>query len=124
SSRANLENGSRRYVFGPRLLNLKLEPEPGKVLFVGQLQLTYKRAADTLAFRPEIDYEVRSFGGMAGVSPGFVEAVSKLDRTYDVTLSQKIDDTELLSYMKRVDPSSPWLSRDIVDFKIPTSTAQ
>lgn len=43
---------------------------------------------------------------------------SYLDRPYDVTMSQTWDESRLRDYMKRIDPASPWLSRDIVDVKL------
>jgi len=120
NSRAHLENGSRTYIFGPRQIGLKIEPSPGKVLSLGRIQLTYTRSKDTFTFHPEVDYEIRSAGGFSGLSPGLASSMTRNVAAYDVSPSQTWDDTDLRTYMKKLDPSSPWLSRDIVHVAIAT----
>ena len=125
SSRANLLNGSMRYVFGPRPIGLKIDPDPGKVVSLGTIQLTYNPVKESpTTFHQRIDYSVR-MGGMGGLSPlnsGGGQTV--VDQPFDVSISQTFDDTGLVSYLRQVDPSSPWLSRQIQDVKIPAPAAK
>ena len=123
SSRANLLNGSRRYILGPRTIGLKIEPSPGQTLYLGNVTLTYTQMKDTLSVHPEVDYETIAMGSSAGMSPNVVGANIRDDKYYDVSVSQTWDDTALLSYMKKQDPSSPWLSRGVVDVKTASSPA-
>lgn len=118
SSRANLENGSRRYVFGPRPIGLKIEAVPGKVLSLGEIRLIYDNARDMFPGYASIDYEVRSSGGMSGLSHGLAESASRKDLVYDVSISQKLDDAELRLFMKRLNRESSWIARDIVDVRL------
>ena len=124
SSRANLLNGSMRYVFGPRPIELKIDPDPGKVVSVGTIQLTYSPVKESpTTFHQRIDYSVR-MGGMGGLSPlnsGGGQTV--VDQAFDVSISQTFDDAGLLSYLKQVDPASQWLSREVQDVKIPAPAA-
>ena len=112
-----------RYIFGPRHLGIRIAPSPGKVLSLGNIRLEYTRNKDTWAVHPEIDYEVKNMGGMGGVTPSVAESMIKTDVAYDVSLSQQFDDNAVRSFMKKLTPSSPWLSRDIVDAKIPSTSA-
>ncbi len=121
-SRANMLDGSRRYILGWRPIGLKIEPSAGRVLSLGNVTMTYAAQKDTLAFRPEVDYELIAMGSSAeGTSPGAVGAHIKDDKYYDVSVSQAWDDAALQSYMKEQNPSSPWLSREIVDVNKPAA---
>ena len=124
SSRANLLNGSMRYVFGPRPIGLKIVPDPGKVVSLGTIQLTYNPVKESpTAFHQRIDYSIR-MGGMGGPSPlnaGGGRAV--VDQAFDVSISQTFDDAGLLSYIPQADLSSPWLSREVQDVKVPSPAA-
>jgi len=122
SSRANLLNGSMRYVFGPRPINLRIDPVPGKVLSLGKIQLNYRPVEDSFTFHPKIDFSIRGGGGGGGMSGtprtfgGGGAAV--IGQAFNVSISQTWDDADLLSYMKRVAPTTPWLFRDILDVKM------
>jgi len=118
SSRANLEDGSRRFVFGSRPIDLKIDPVPGAVMSIGHIHVTYSPASVHTNMYPEIDYETRVSGGMAGSSANHVSAGYRKIQAYDVAVSQSWDNPQTTSFMKSVSPSSPWLSRDIVDVKM------
>jgi len=122
SARAEVEFGSRTYVFGERKIGLKIDAQAEKVLSLGEIRLTYNKVKDTWSFHPKIDYEIRSAGGMQGASPALAEAMTRSEEAFDVVVSQKLDDKNTQSTLKRIDPASPWLSRDIVDVKLPQGT--
>jgi len=116
-SRANLLNGSRRYIIGPRAVGLEIAPSPGKVLYVGNIQLTYSHPPGTPVLYPELDYEIRAEGGPGVSSEVGGEGIIKTVESYNVTITRTWDEAALREYMKRIDSSSSWLSRDIVDVK-------
>ena len=67
SSRADIaDGGSLSYILGPRAINLRIEASPGRVLYLGNVTVTYTEMKDTLAFRPEVDYKQINMGGPAG----------------------------------------------------------
>jgi hypothetical protein len=121
TSRANLLNGSMHYVFGPRPISLKIDPVSGKVLSLGKIQLNYSAVREeSSVFHPRIDFSIRGEGGGTSGNPPTASGggPSVIGKAFSVSISQTWDDAGLLSYMRRVDPTSLWLSRDIVDVKM------
>ena len=117
TSRASLENGTRRYIIGPRAVGIDFQASPGKVTYVGDIQLTYSHSPGMPVLYPELDYEIRAEGEGGFLSDNGGGVVIKTVESYNVAIARKSDEKALREYMKRVAPDSPWLSRDIVDMK-------
>ncbi len=109
------ERGDSAWIVGPRAVGIIVPPAPGKIVYLGDIHLTYAPREDIhgpLGRNDQLDYEIDSF--TAGKPPFFMQP-HVVDWTYDVSMSRLWDQAGMIAHLKKVDSSSAWLSREIVN---------
>ncbi len=117
-SRASLRTGAGGYHLKERPIGLKIPAEPGKVLDLGRISLVYRASTGP---RPagerywdrdsEMSDSGTAVGGMA--SPAFRRYLA-----YDVSMTQSWEGWSAADSLRRLDPHSAWLEREVVQVRM------
>ncbi len=107
------ERGDTTLVVGPRAIGILVPASPGKVVYLGDIHLTYSPREDLrgpLGRNDQLDYEIDA--SITGKPPFMQHHVT--DWTYDVAMSRQWDQAGMVAHLRRAAGSSAWLSREIV----------
>ncbi len=107
------ERGDSAWIIGPRAIGILVPSAPRKVIYLGDIHLTYSLRDDIhgpLGRNYQLDYELDG-------APTAIPAPTpphRIDWTYDVSMSRLWDQAGMIAHLRRAAGTNAWLSREIV----------
>ncbi len=117
-SRASFRTGAGGYHLKERTIGLKIPAEPGRVLDLGRISLVYRAPAGPRPAQERYwdrDYEMSDAGTAAG---GMSFPTTRVYRAYDVSVTQSWEGWSAADSLRRLDPRSGWLEREVVPVRM------